>query len=146
MKKALIGLAGSLLLVTAPTASAETTASGAPCDIAEFSVYFAPQETSLTEVAERALRAEAKEMSECRIATISARVISSDGGTENEANALSAARTEAVVGALMVSDVDMPEHSIPVQTISTGTTSEDTVPLLARRVDIQIVPIDALNS
>lgn len=137
-------IAGVALLASA--AHAEVTTSGAPCDIAEFSVYFAPQETTLSEAAERAVVAEAKEISACSIAQISASVVSADGETLTEADQLSAARATSVLAALVSSDIAKPDHMIPVNAIQMAPLTELGTPPVARRVDVRIVPMDALNS
>ncbi|MEM9669353.1 MAG: hypothetical protein AAF950_10550 [Pseudomonadota bacterium] len=130
----------------ATAAMAETTDSGAPCDVAELSVYFPHQETELTDAAERAFLAEAEEIGTCRIAQISATVISADGKDTYEADALSAARATTVLSALMSAELASPDHMIPVNVISLGDASDEAAVPLARRVDVQIVPVAALSS
>ncbi|MEM6900971.1 MAG: hypothetical protein AAF583_14535 [Pseudomonadota bacterium] len=140
-----IALIASALILAMPV-NADVTKSGAPCKITEFSVYFAPQETGLSTAAERAVVAEAEEISACSIAQISASVVSADARSFDESHALSSARATSVLAALVSSDIATPDHTIPVNTIPTAETSEEFSAPMARRVDVRIVPMDALNS
>lgn len=105
------------------------------CAPIEMSVYFPAEQAALTEAAQVALAAQADQNDACKVSTIEARAISTDGG-----DALSQARSSAVLSAL--ADMGIATADTDVKLAQAEAPGLITT---ARRVDIILTSLPALS-
>lgn len=146
MKRMISGIAAMLTLAAAPAFADAAATSGPRCETVEMTVYFPANEAMLSDAASRAIGAEAARMAGCSIAEVTMSALSLDVDDATRAEALSTARTEAVMRALSergIADAIDASLVVPVREAARGA---DTVTPMARRVDVTIVPVAAMNS
>lgn len=124
-------------------ALAGTAAADAParCDIVDLTVYFQVGSERLTDAAQRALQAQAKRLDGCDIASIQTETMSFDP----DGSMLTAAREVSVLSALEDNGIAAPFEPRAVSH-EAGALDGEPVEPLSRRVDVRIIPLQALNS
>ncbi|MEL7128573.1 MAG: hypothetical protein AAGK23_03415 [Pseudomonadota bacterium] len=139
-------IAAIAALAIQPALASEHDAETAGCGIIDITVYFASNETMLSDAATRAIQVEAARADGCEIARIEASAMAGDAADDALAKDIADARTQAVINGLIDAGLNAPFGDAVTSQKTDGVRQAETATPLARRVEVTLTPLSELNS
>ena len=127
-----IALAMPAFAQTLPAPSAART-----CNDMQVSIYFPAYETALSPQSDRVIDAAAEQLKGCQVQAVSVEVLSEEAHTDEDAAALSEARAETVIAALLANGIEPSRFEADMTRVNAAAASAaPMVEPMARRVSI----------
>lgn len=146
MKRMISSVAATIALTAFPVFADPLSIDQPKCETVAMTVYFPANEAMLSDAASKAIAAEAARVAGCSIAEVTMSALSLDVADTTGAEALSTARTESVMRALSERGIVNAVAANRIAPDPVAVRSANAVTPLARRVDVTIVPVAAMNS
>lgn len=111
------------------------------CETREVSVYFAPSQTSLNDLAKELIQRTTERLDGCDLARVEVHGFADASGPAEQNQSLSEARTEAVLSFLSEEGMEIPDVFVAAYGEDGATRSDGTPVIMRRKADIRLIPV-----